>query len=397
MKEKKKALILWKSPWLWNKFLIKKLSKFYIVDHLYINSIQDKNFIEIVDHINKKIEESKIEVVFFDSDYFKFINFYFINKIKNVKKILITFDDYDLHEANAITASACDLVITGCPVSVLKYQEKGYRAHRFFLENDQDIYKDYGEKKDIDVIFFGSLSDDRKSYIDYIEQNGFKVKVISHQLNNFLKDEDLAKLISRSKVVLNLSKSTFGGIRTYSVFQILNPNKVYKFYYQFKGRIFTAGLCGTACISEFYAGHEIMFDKNELEIFYTKEECLGILKKLLQDDKILDEYTNKFVTKVMKLTSDKVEFEAISNLIENKKNERKKLINIPYWYLRSAAKQIIIRNVKLSALLKAFLQFGLIFSLIKNSNYLVKLLIIFESFINVIWYSIVTAIKFKRL
>ena len=140
-----------------------------------------------------------------------------------------------------------------------------------------------------------------------------------------------------------------------------------------------------------------MFDKNELEIFYTKDECLKILKKLLQDDKILDEYTNKFVAKVMKLTSDKVEFEAISNLIKNKKNERKKLINIPYWYLRIAAKQIIIRNVKLSALLKAFSQFGLIFSLIKNSNYLVKLLIIFESFINVIWYSIVTAIKFKRL
>ena len=133
MNEKKKALILWKSPWLWNKFLIKKLSKFYIVDHLYINSIQDKNFIEIVDHINKKIEENKIEVVFFDTDYFKFINFYFINKIKNVKKVLITFDDYDLHEPNAITASACDLVITGCPVSVLKYQEKGYKAHRFFL------------------------------------------------------------------------------------------------------------------------------------------------------------------------------------------------------------------------------------------------------------------------
>ena len=139
-----------------------------------------------------------------------------------------------------------------------------------------------------------------------------------------------------------------------------------------------------------------MFDKNELEIFYTKEECLEILKKLLQDDKILDEYTNKFVAKAMKLTSDKVEFEAISNLIENIKNERQNLINIPYWYLRSAAKQIIIRNVKLSALLKAFSQFGLIFSLIKNSNYLVKLLIIFESFINVIWYSIVTAIKFKR-
>ena len=29
---------------------------------------------------------------------------------------------------NSITANACDLVATGCPISVLKYQEKGYEA-----------------------------------------------------------------------------------------------------------------------------------------------------------------------------------------------------------------------------------------------------------------------------
>ncbi len=124
MKTKKKILVLFKSPWDWNKFIIYKLSKFYHVEHLYINGIQDKNFSEILSEINKKIDEDKIEIVFFEADYYKFVNLYFISKIKNVKKVLMTFDDYDLHEMNAITASACDVVITGCPLSLLKYKEK---------------------------------------------------------------------------------------------------------------------------------------------------------------------------------------------------------------------------------------------------------------------------------
>ena len=84
MKTKKKILILFKSPWDWNKFIIHKLSKFYNVEHLYINGIQNKNFSEILSEINKKIEEDKIEIVFFEADYYKFVNLYFISKIKNV-------------------------------------------------------------------------------------------------------------------------------------------------------------------------------------------------------------------------------------------------------------------------------------------------------------------------
>ena len=42
------------------------------------------------------------------------------------KKILWTGDDFELHEINSITASACDLVLTACPLSALKYKEKGY-------------------------------------------------------------------------------------------------------------------------------------------------------------------------------------------------------------------------------------------------------------------------------
>ena len=87
MKYKIKILILFKSPWDWNKFIINKLSKFYSVEYLYVNAIQGKNFSETILEINKKIEDSNIEVVFFDVDYYKFINLFFVNKIKNVKKV----------------------------------------------------------------------------------------------------------------------------------------------------------------------------------------------------------------------------------------------------------------------------------------------------------------------
>ena len=51
------------------------------------------------------------------------------------KKILISGDDFELHEINSITASACDLVLTTCPLSVLKYKEKGYKAYFMVYEN----------------------------------------------------------------------------------------------------------------------------------------------------------------------------------------------------------------------------------------------------------------------
>jgi len=395
MKTKKKILILFKSPWDWNKFIIYKLSKFYNVEHLYINAIQDKNFSEILSEINKKIDEDKIEIVFFEADYYKFVNLYFISKIKNVKKVLMTFDDYDLHEMNAITASACDVVITGCPLSLLKYKEKGYQAFWTFLENDNDVYKNYKEKKEFDVLFFGGLNNDRKIFLDYIEKKGIKVKIVGKQSNNFLKDEDLAKLICKSKIVLNLSKSTWGAVRTYAFFQLLYPDHIYKFFYQIKGRLFTAGLCGTACVSEFFPGYNLFFNENELEIFYTKEECFEILTNLLKNEELLEKYTNNFSTKVQNVCDDR-EFRPIINAIENLKYEKVKLLKVPYWYLRIAAKQIIIRNIKISSLKKSILQFNLIFSLIKNSSILTKLLILFESIINVFWYPIVKAIKTKK-
>ena len=115
---KKKCLLILKWPIPTQKFLINKFSKFYETEHLFISDFKNKNFSEIIDEINNFIELKNIKIVFFDVDFIKFINLFFIKKINNVKKILITFDDFALHEMNAITANACDLVLSHCPFSV---------------------------------------------------------------------------------------------------------------------------------------------------------------------------------------------------------------------------------------------------------------------------------------
>ena len=128
---KKKVLIIFKYPHVWNKVGIDKFSNYYDTEFLYISNLKNKNFTEIVNHINNLIKSKSIEIVVFDVDYFKFINFFFIEKINSKKKILLTGDDIGLHEFHSVTASAFDFVLTEWPWSVLKYREKGYDGHVF--------------------------------------------------------------------------------------------------------------------------------------------------------------------------------------------------------------------------------------------------------------------------
>ena len=387
---KNKVLMILKYPRGRNNAIIDKFSNYYDTEYLYISNYKNKNFAEIISEINNLIKLKDIKIVFFDVDYFKFINSFFIDKINSEKKILWTGDDFELHEMNAITASSCDLVLSHCPLSVLKYREKGYKAH-VLHGVDGKINKGNDNKKEIDVLFFGNLTPDRKEILDYIAKEGISLKNVGHEEHIVgMPKEELLKLISKSKIVLDLTKSRTSSIKNFT------SENIYKFYYQMKGKVVEAGLNGAACVSEYSPGLELLFNEEEIPIFYTKEECVKILKKLLNNDELLSKYKNKFTSKACSLFEDKKTFEPIYNAIEKMNHKRVQLIKFPYWYLRIIAKQILLRNIKLSSLIKSILQFKLIFEVIKNSNFLIKLLIIFESIFNTFWYSFAFTLKHKR-
>ena len=386
---KKKVLIIFKYPHAWNEHVINRFLIYYDTEFLYISNFKNKNFTEIVEHINNLIKSKNIEIVVFDVDYFKFINFFFIRKINSKKKIFITGDDFEFHEFHSVTASACDLVLSQCPLSVLKYKEKGCEAYLSNMEFS-NISNNNNYKKEIDVLFYGHITPDRRNILDYIVKEGINLKNIGHEGNvTGLPKDELLKLISKSKIVLELSKSRTSFVKNYA------SESIYKFYYLYKGKIIVAGLKGAACVSEYSPGTELLFSKDEVATFFTKEECVKILKKLLNNKELLEKYTNKFTSKVYNLYEDNKNFEPIYKAIEKPNHRRIELIKIPYWYLRISAKQILLRNLKLSNLIKAIFQFRIIFKIIKNSSLLTKLLIVSESVINTLWYSIIYTFKSK--
>ena len=141
---------------------------------------------------------------------------------------------------------------------------------------------------------------------------------------------------------------------------------------------------------------KIFFKEEEIPTFSTKEDCIKILREILSDEKLLNEYTSKFTLKTKELLNDQKNFEPIYKAIEKTNKERVKLYKFPYWYLRIAAKQVILKDIKLSTLIKAISQFNLIFTIIKNSSTLTKLLIVTESMINILWYTFVFTFKPKK-
>ena len=392
---KKKVLIIFKYPHEWNADVTDKFSNYYDTEFLYISDFKNSNFTEIVNDINNLIKSKNIEVVVFDAGYLKFINLFFIERINSKKKILMTSDNFHLFELNSITASACDLVLCCDPFSTLKFKERGYEAFTFFLthhvnSSSKNINKNNNEKKEIDVLFFGSLTSNRNDILDYIVKEGISLKNVGYEGNVGLPQDELWELILKSKIVINLSKS-----RTSVVENYVSEN-VFKFNYTFKGRILLAGFLGVACVSEYSPSQELLFNEDEVPTFFTKEECVKILKKLLTNDELLAKYTKKITSKINDLCDDKKNFEPIYNAIEKLNHRRVELIKIPYWYLRIAAKQILLRNIKLSNLIKTIFQFRIIFTIIKNSNFLTKLFIMIESIINTLWYSFIFTFKSKK-
>jgi len=388
---KNKVLAIFKYHRPWNTDVVNSFSNFYEIQSLQINDYKNKNFSEIINDINNIIKSKNIEIVIFDVDYFKFINLFFIQKISCKKKILITGDDFELHEMNAITASSCDIVLTGCPLSKLKYREKGYKAYFINFENSK-LKKSSVVKKEIDVLFFGHITNERKKFLDYIVKEGINLKNVGHESHiRGIPDDELANLISKSKIVLNLSKS-----RTDSSIKSFSSHNPYKFFYQMKGRIIVAGMNGVLCVSEYSPSQELFFNKDEIPTFYTKDECVEILKKILSDQSLLERYTNKFTYKVNEIFNNENIFKNINRSIEGKDNKRVELTRVPYWYLRISVKQILLRNIKLSTLIKNASQLNLIFEIIKKSNFISKFLILSESILNILWYSLTFTLKMKK-
>ena len=307
-------------------FFEKKFSLEYETKLLYLTDFYHKSNISIANHLNEIIKNENITVVLFQGDGLSVIDINFINLINNkVKKGLLIWDDKMYHYTNRITASACDFVLSGCPISVIKFLELGYKAFFLPVEANGAVFKDLKEKKIYDVLFFGRQKNNRAEVISYLKDN--KVKVYEcgpyDEISNTF--EKLNKLINQSKIVVNFTQQD-------NTIYKYNPLSNFKFNFDLKGRSYFTGLSGTLCVSEYNPSAELLFINNEMPFFKTKQECFEIIKDLLSNNTKLEEATNRYKKKCLEF-EDSNYMKETKKFIDNIQKHRESIkIQVPYWY-----------------------------------------------------------------
>ena len=307
-------------------FYERKFSRKYKITIIYISDYLSLSNHKLANKINNVIKDQNISVVLFEGDHISIFDIKFLERIdNNVKKGLFLQDDYMYHYINRITASACDFVFTGCPLSVLKFQELGYKSLFLPVESDGSIFKNYGEKKIYDVLFFGRVKNNRSEITNYLKEKSVNVMECGPYDSISDTPEKLAKLISQSKIVLNFTESDNTNKKR-------NPLSHIKFSYEMKGRVYYTGLCDSLCVSEYAPPNELLFNNNELPYFKSKDECLNVVKDFLSNDSKLLEATKKYKEKCLEY-EDSSYIKKIKNFIDDNTKESKQFeLNIPYWY-----------------------------------------------------------------
>ena len=299
------VLFIFKDLPCYHSYILNKFSCSYYFNEYIINNNLNKTSQEISEEINSLIKEKKIEIIFFDFDYTSIIDKFFVNKIICKKKILVSFDPLENYKKIQDSLEYFSHLLITEPEYVEKLNLLNQNCFYFPLEANEKIFFNKKTKKNIDVLFFGELKEDRKIFIEKIKK--LNINFHSHiNSRETLDDNGLVNLINRSKIVINFSK----GVNKYEKDE----------YYQFKGRILISGMCGTLCLSEYSKGQDLIF-KNKYPTFKNSEEMITIIKYLLNNEKNLNILTNNFFSEC-KMFSDTEYFPKIVKFLslENNKN-----------------------------------------------------------------------------
>jgi len=354
-KDKKKIT---KNHEFWNdKFSLK-----YEVENFFIEDYLNYTNLEIVNILNSLIKKNNINYTIIEGDHNSIIDKFFIDKITNqTVKGLFLGDDNEWHDVNKINSFACDFVLTACPISELKFKEYGIKSLFTPIEANGDIWKDYKEKKNIDVLFFGRMKEIRKIYLDYLIDNGINILIVEPYSELSNTNIKLAKLINRSKIILNFSISG-------SITRFWNRNKIFDYWYNFKGRIYMASFCNTLCITEYDPAASLLFNKDELPQFKNIQDCNVIIKKFLNDDELLDKTTKKFFDKGQSFL-DLNYIKKIEDFLSPIAIEKKKNITLQYWYIFIHLNQSFRLRFKKRLFISMIKQFFENFIIFRNLNY----------------------------
>ena len=156
-------------------------------------------------------------------------------------------------------------------------------------------FKDYGLEKDIDVSFCGQSYGDRMDWLDGIRVERYG----KGQPNGMVEFKDLAKIYNRSKICINFSKGSNGGM-------------------QIKCRPFEITASKSLLLCEYVEGIEDYFEiDKEIVCFKTKKELKESIAYYLEHGDEREAITNAGYKRTIEDHLWKNRFDAIFKEIGN--------------------------------------------------------------------------------
>ncbi len=314
---KKKCLIIFSLPHVhnWETEIVDKFKIIFDVKYVFANQLFNKGGTQyLIEFCNKMIKDESIEVVIFDTDFTPFVDANVIKKINlNTFKIIISLDNIVHDVLNVIHGSYSNLVLTCDPIDVLKFNEYNIESHFFTLEGSKKLYHNMQLEKDIDILFYGDIKNKfgRSDFINKLKEKGFNLKVVGPP-ENLVSNEELVKLINRSKIVLNFSYTNLK--KDFKNWFPPRDNELNTPLLQFKGRILQVGLCNTMCLSEFAPSIRLLYNDMEVPTFKNFIECEDMIKLYLDNDIL----RNNIATNLNKKVHERFEDEQLMKQIFQK-------------------------------------------------------------------------------
>jgi hypothetical protein len=244
-------VIIFKFRSFWNIHILSRLNlkyKLLVVfydDFAKINS-SELEFVEMIERLSKS-HDSIATII--DSGFFPPLQEPFSSRLakSGVKIGHMLFDDGPMFLQNVQLISSTDFILTGCPLSVLKYQELGISAIFFPLTCERFVSQFYNKdslvrKYDISFVGHGSKCDRPETLNAIRELRNLRVFVHDRSTGE-MSYQQLYEVRSSSKYTLSPAKSEI------PIFGI-NVSSKTPVFRQLKGHIEEALFCGSVVVAE---------------------------------------------------------------------------------------------------------------------------------------------------
>lgn len=192
-----------------------------------------------------------------------------------IETVLWLFDDDKRYLETFSLVQCFNKVVTTIDIRHQERVKAGINSHLAQFAANHFLYKNYGLKKEYDVVFVGQNFGNRQEYIEYLKESGINVFVFGRGWPDAkrLTQVEMIELLNKAKLALNFSSSA--------------DNPELKFL---KGRIFEIPATGTMLLTEVCENLEDYFTVGEhLDVFAEKEELLNKIKTYLSNEQILEE------------------------------------------------------------------------------------------------------------